>query len=221
MIVSWLARSTASRSISPHEGHGISASNARRPSSSAPSNSIRAGASRSLVIGAGRRRATPPGDPGGADEGSGERAAARSLADASAVLRDKNRWETSSNPRPSGLSCAPAAPSGSFGSMLFNPTPSAGRGNPLVHDENGVLATVGARLDRGIQRVVLPPPIDPVAISVTSGRQLDDLLPDSTHGLHVVSVQGPVVEVAPQLNELGGRSLDGEPDGRGGHCGYR
>src|SRR5256885_8579415 len=124
MIVSWLARSTASRSISPHEGHGIFASNALSPSSSAPSNSIRAAASRSLVIGAGRRRATPPRDPGGADEGSGERAVARSLADASALLRDKNRWETSSNPRPSGLSCAPAVPSGSFGSMLFNPTRS-------------------------------------------------------------------------------------------------
>src|SRR5437899_8381129 len=209
MIVSWLARSTASRSISPHEGHGIFASNALSPSSSAPSNSIRAAASRSLVIGAGRRRATPPRDPGGADEGSGERAVARSLADASAVLRDKNRWETSSKPRPSGLSCARAAPSGSFGSMLFNPTPSAGRGN-LVHHENGVLATVGARLDRGIQRVVLPPPIDHVAISVTSGRQLDDLLPDSIHGLHVVSVQGPVVEVARQLNALGVGSLDRE-----------
>src|SRR5213594_1325367 len=185
MIVSWLARATASRSISPHEGHGIFASNALSPSSSAPSNSIRAAASRSLVIGAGRRRAT------------------------------------SSNPRTSGLSCAPAAPSGSFGSMLFNPTPSPGRGNPLVHDENGVLATVRARLDRGIQRVVLPPPIDHVAISVTSGRQLDDLLPDSIHGLHVVSVQGPVVEVARQLNALGVGSLDGEHDALGGHGGYR
>src|SRR5207245_4456290 len=95
-------------SISPLGWHGIFVSNALSPSSSAPSNSIKTRASRSRVTDAGRRRATPPRDPEGGDERSGERTAARSLAGASPVLRDENRWETSSKPRPSGLSGASA-----------------------------------------------------------------------------------------------------------------
>src|SRR6266550_6892253 len=68
--------------------------------------------------------------------------------------------------------------------------------NALVHHEDGVVSTVSARLDVGIQRVALPSPIDDVAIAVTPGRQLHDLFPDSTDGFHLASVQGPVVDVA-------------------------
>src|SRR5436309_15548087 len=64
-------------------------------------------------------------------------------------------------------------------------------GKLLVHHEDGVVSTVGARLDSGVQWIALPPPIDDVAIPVTSGRQVDDLLPDSIAGFHLASVQVP------------------------------
>jgi hypothetical protein len=83
---------------------GILASIARSPSLSAPSHSIRMVASRSRVTYADRRMVTPPRARGGGGEGSGGRADAR----------DKNSCETSSNPRPSGLSGVSAEPSVSF-----------------------------------------------------------------------------------------------------------
>src|SRR5439155_406268 len=85
-------------------------------------------------------------------------------------------------------------------------------GKLLVHHEDGVVSTVGARLDSGVQWIALPPPIDDVAIPVTSGRQVDDLLPDSIAGFHLASVQVPVVEVAHHLDVRRMASFDGEDD---------
>src|SRR5207247_5481364 len=81
-------------------------------------------------------------------------------------------------------------------------------GKLLVHHEDGIVSTVGARLDSGVQWIALPPPIDDVAIPVTSGRQVDDLLPDSIAGFHLASVQVPVVEVRSEERRVGKECRD-------------
>src|SRR5438876_1884912 len=43
----------------------------------------------------------------------------------------------------------------------------------LVHHEDGVESTVRVGLDRDVERVALPSPIDDVAVPVTPGRQRD------------------------------------------------
>src|SRR3989441_11077979 len=100
MIVRWLARSRASRSISPHGWQGILASIVLSPSSTASSNSVKTMVSQSLVTDAGRRRVTPALDAGGGDAGSLERTPPPPLAPPPPLPSDTNPSATSPHPPP-------------------------------------------------------------------------------------------------------------------------